>query len=152
MRSLKNCMKLLAVAAIFVALGALNNYKSNEAQAATPNVAVGSGQVVYIPFHITGAISATVTSIAKFNMPMPCDLIGVGAVSQAISGAANTVDVKLGGVSVLSAPLTISAAGTYFEGTITTASIPDEGVVTVDVTITGTSLTHTTVLLTCVRK
>jgi hypothetical protein len=105
-----------------------------------------------IPLHITGAISATVAGIAKFNMPFPCDLVGVGASAQAISGTTNTVDVKLGGVSVLSAPITIAAAGTYTEGTIATTAITDEGAITVDVNIVATSLTHTTVLLTCVRK
>lgn len=122
------------------------------ARAATTNVAAGGAQVLYIPLHITGAISATVAGIAKFNMPMPCDLIGVTASSQAIVGTTNTVDVKLGGVSVLSSAITIAAAGTVYEGTIATAAITDEGVITVDITIAGTSLTHTTVLLVCVRK
>lgn len=122
------------------------------AQAAVTNYSVASGQVVYIPLHITGAISATVTGIAKFNMPMPCDLVGVGASAQAIVGTTNTIDVKLGGVSVLSAPITIAASGTYTEGTITTTAITDEGAITVDVTIAATSLTHITVFLTCVRK
>ena len=122
------------------------------AQAAVPNIAVGSGQVVVVPLHITGAISATVTGISKFNMPFPCQLIGVSASSQAINGTTNTVDVKLGGVSVLSSAITIAAAGTVYEGTISTSTITDEGVITVDITIAGTSLTHTTVLLTCARR
>ena len=121
-------------------------------QAATPNIAVGAGQMFVVPLHISGTISATTAGIAKFNMPMPCTLLGVGASSQAIVGATNTVDVKVGGVSVLSAPITIAAAGTYTEGTVATSAIADEGVITVDITINGTSLTHTTVLLTCARR
>lgn len=124
----------------------------SSAEAAVTNYSVASGQIVYIPLHITGTVSATVAGIAKWNMPMPCDLVGVGASAQAIVGATNTIDVKLGGVSVLSAPITIAAAGTYTEGTITTTAITDEGAITVDVNIVGTSVTHVTVFLTCVRK
>jgi uncharacterized protein with FMN-binding domain len=113
---------------------------------------VGGAQVVYIPFHVSGAISATVVAIARFKMPMPCDLIGVGASAQAIVGTTNTIDVKKGGTTVLSAPITIAAAGTYTEGTITVPAVGDEDEITVDVTIAGTSLTHITVFLTCARK
>ena len=152
MKPLRN----LAIAAVLAIAAALLPQRAVEivpsAEAAVTNYSVASGQVVFIPLHITGTISATVTSIAKFNMPMPCDLVGVGANAQALVGTTNTIDVKLGGVSVLSAPITIAAAGTYTEGTIATAAITDEGSVTVDVTIAGTSLTHITVFLTCVRK
>jgi len=151
MKRFSGNFKALVIAGILAAL-AIALPVSKPAIAATPNVAAGGAQVVYIPYHISGAISATVAGIAKFNMPMPCDLIGVGASAQAIVGTTNTIDVKLGGTTVLSAPITIAAAGTYTEGTITTAAITDEGVITIDVTIAGTSLTHITVFLTCVRK
>jgi hypothetical protein len=150
MKALRHITLALA-AALALAIAPLAPQLAPQANAAVTNAPLAA-QVVYVPLHITGAISATVTGIAKFNMPMACDLIGVGASSQAIVGTTNTIDVKLGGVSVLSAPITIAAAGTYTEGTITTASITDEGVITVDITIAGTSLTHTTILLTCVRR
>jgi len=151
MRCLSKPLKALVIAATLAVL-VFAPAGMTPAISATPNVAVGSGQVVYLPFHFSGAYSATAVGAAKFNMPMPCDLIGVGANSRAIVGTTNTIDVKLGGVSVLSAPVTIAAAGTYTEGTITTAAITDEGVITIDITIAATSLTDTTVLLTCVRK
>jgi hypothetical protein len=125
---------------------------TKQAYAATPNVTVGAGQVVVIPFHVSGAISATVASIAKFNMPFACDLLGVQANAQALVGATNTVDVKVGGTTVLSAPMTIAAAGTVVEGTLVTTAIADEAVITIDINIVGTSLTHTTVLITCSRR
>lgn len=120
-------------------------------QAAVTNYST-SAQVVFFPFQFSGAYSATAAGAVKFNMPMACDLVGVGASARAISGTTNTIDVKLGGVSVLSAPITIAAAGTYTEGTITTTAITDEGAITIDINIVATSLTDVTVLLTCVRK
>lgn len=148
---LSTCRRV-ALAAAMIAIVAAQLIAPQQAMAAVTNVPISTPGVVVIPLHITGAVAATVTGISKFNMPFPCDLIGVGASSQAISGATNTVDVKLGGVSVLSSAITIAAAGTYYEGTIATTAITDEGVITVDITINGTSLTHTTVFLTCVRK
>jgi hypothetical protein len=126
--------------------------RSASAEAAVQNYRVGAGRSSSSRSTSAAPISATVAGIAKFNMPFPCDLIGVGASAQAISGTTNTVDVKLGGVSVLSSAITIAAAGTYTEGTIATTAITDEGAITIDINIVGTSLTHTTVLLTCVRK
>lgn len=122
------------------------------AQAATPNVAVGGAGVFLIPLHLSTTYSTTTTSVVKFNMPMPCDMIGVGAVPRALTGGVNSVDVKLGGTTILAAPMNMTA-GTYTEGTITTSAIGDEGVITVDLNIPGSSsLTDTTVIMTCVRR
>jgi hypothetical protein len=150
-KSLYTRIERLALAVAIAAFLSLNVALPPKAEAAVTNYPLGA-HVVVIPLHITGAVSATTAGIVKFNMPFACDLVGVGASAQAISGTTNTVDVKLGGVSVLSSAITIAAAGTYTEGTIATTAITDEGVITVDITIAGTSLTHTTVLLTCVRK
>ena len=150
MKSLFRLPRLLALT-LFVALVGLNLATLPKAEAFVTNYST-SAQVVYLPFHISGTISATTAGIVKFNMPMPCTLVGAAASAQAIVGTTNTVDVKLGGVSVLSAPITIAAAGTYTEGTVSTSAIGDEGAVTIDVTIAGTSLSNITVLLTCVRK
>lgn len=121
------------------------------ARAATPNISV-PGQVMVLPFHISGTVSATAVGSVRFQMPQACNLIGVGVNSRAIVGATNTIDVKEGGVSVLSAVITVAAAGTWYEGTITDKQIADEAVVTIDVNIVGTSLTDTTVVLTCARR
>lgn len=126
-------------------------------QAATPNVAVGAGQVVVIPFHISGQYTATTAAVAKFNMPFPCQVLGVGATARASGGTTPTltVDVLTGGspASILSAPISITA-GTYSEGTITTAAIADEANVQVNLAIGGTTPTWNdiTVLITVVRK
>lgn len=140
---------IAAVAAVALACAFLAPKPA--AIAATPNVTPGAGQVVVIPFHISGAVSATTAAVVKFNMPFPCRVLGVGAVPRALTGSSNTVDVKLGGTTILSAPIAMTA-GTYAEGTVTTATITDEGVITIDMTIPSGSLTDTTIMITVVRR
>lgn len=122
--------------------------------AATPNVAVGAGQVMVLPLFISGQRTATVTPV-KFAMPQPCDMLGVGATARASGGTSPTltVDVQDDAVSILSAAISITA-GTWSEGTVSTAAIGDESVMTVVLTIGGTTPTwdDITVLLTCARK
>lgn len=140
---------LLALAA-FAAL-ALSASIAPPVEAAVTNIAPAVGQVVVIPLHLSGTYSATTAAVAKFNMPFPCKMIGVGAVPRALTGSSNTVDVLLGGTTILSAAMAMTA-GTYTEGTITTSTITDEGVITVNMTIPSGTLVDTTVLLTCVRR
>lgn len=123
--------------------------------AAAPNVAVGAGQVAVFPLHISGQYTATTAAVARFNIPFPCDMLGVGASARASGGTSPTltVDVKEAGTTILSAPITVTA-GSYSEGTITDSAIADEAAITVDLAITGTSPTWNdiVVLLTCSRK
>ena len=149
MKPLSNIRKV-AVLAICAAF-ALASFVATLAPAATPNIAVGAGQVVVIPLHLTGSIAATTAGVAKFNMPFPCRMIGVGAGPRTLTGSSNTLDVKLGGVTILSAPIAMTT-GTYTEGVITVPTITDEGVITVDVTIPAGTLVDTTVFMTCVRR
>jgi hypothetical protein len=125
------------------------------AQAATPNYSASNPSVVVLPFHISGQYAATTAGVVKFNLPFRARLIGIGANARASGGTSPTltVDLKVGGSTILTAPISITA-GTYAEGAIGTSSqIPDEASVTVDLTIGGTSPTWNdiTVLLTLVR-
>lgn len=143
---------LLALAA--AGLAALIAAFAPPARGATPNVAVGAGQVMVLPFFIAGQRTATVTPI-RFAMPQPCELLGVGATARASGGTSPTltVDVQDDGTSVLSSPISVTA-GTWSEGTIANAAVADESVMTVVLTIGGTSPTwdDITVVLTCARK
>lgn len=123
------------------------------ARAATTNVAISNPGVMLIPLHLSGQYTTTTTAVARFAMPMPCDMIGVSAVPRSMGSTALAVDVKSGGTTILSSPMTM-VAGTVTEGTISTAAVPDENVITVDINApAGTStMNDTTVLLTCVRK
>lgn len=124
-------------------------------QAATPNVAVGAGQVVVIPLHLSKQYTVSLTAEARFKMPFACDMLGVAASARASGGTSPTltIDVKEAGTTILSSAITVTA-GSVAEGTITDAAIADEAEITVDLTIGGTSPTWdgVMVLLTCARK
>lgn len=146
---------LLIITALSIALTAISLIAPPMLRAATPNIAVGAGQVAVFPLHISGQYTATTAAVARFAMPFPCNLIGASGSARASGGTSPTltIDVKEGATTVLSAPFAVTA-GAVSEGTITDSAIADEAVVTVDFTITGTSPTWNdiVVLLTCARK
>ena len=146
---------LFTLVVLVIAFAIAGILQTGTASAATPNVAVGAGQVVVIPFHISGQYTATTASVVKFNVPFPAYVLGVGTTARASGGTTPTltVDVKSGGTSILSAPISVTA-GTYAEGTVTTTNLADEAVITVDLTITGTSPTWNdiTLLITVARR
>ncbi len=121
------------------------------AGAATPNPSPASPGYMVLPFHLSGSYAATSTGAIKFNMPFPATLIAVQCSCKSSTGTAPTIDVKLGGTSVLSSAITMTTGGTVYEGTISTSAIPDEGVITVDLTV-GTTAVDTTVILVMKRK
>lgn len=147
----KFLMIYAAVAAIALAIAVPT---VPQAQAATPNYGV-QFPVQVIPFHISGQYTATTANVVRFTLPFKARLIGVSATARASGGTSPTltVDVLAGGVTVLSAPVSITA-GTVSEGTITTAALADEAAITVTLTIGGTGPTWNdiTVLLTVVRE
>lgn len=123
------------------------------AQAATPNYAPAFN-VTPIVLHISGQYTTTTTGVAKFNIPFKARVIGVGASARASGGTTPTltVDVKTAGATILSAPISVTAA-TYTEGVITTPVLVDESALTVDFTIGGTTPTWNdmVVVITVVR-
>ena len=123
--------------------------------AAVPNVTPGAGQVSVLAFHISGQYTATTANVAKFNLPFPATLLGVSATARASGGTTPTltVDLKEAGVTVLSAPIAITAL-TVSEGTITDSVLADEASMTVDLTIGGSSPTWNdiTILVTVFRN
>jgi len=124
------------------------------ALAATPNQAL-TDDVELIPFHISGQWTATTAAVAKIKLPFPAKLIGVSATARASGGTSPTltVDVQEAGVSVLAAPVAITA-GAVAEATIADSALADESLVTVDLAIGGTTPTWNdiTVLLTVRRR
>ena len=140
---------------ILAALLMLAVFMPTLSPAATPNYGVAIPGVVVIPFHISGQYTATTASVIKFAMPFKCRLVGIGATARASGGTSPTltVDVLDDTVSVLSSTISITA-GTYSEGTIANAAVADESVMTVTLTIGGTSPTWNdiTVFITAVRE
>src|SRR5690242_17422154 len=108
---------LLAAALIAVGLIA-PAVEIQQADAATPNVTPGAGQVVVIPLHVSGQYTTTTAGVARFTLPFPAAVLGVSASARASGGTTPTltVDVKEGGVTILSAPISVTA-GAVAEGT-----------------------------------
>lgn len=142
----------VAVLALAMSIGLV---AAPPAVAATQNYGIAIPGLVVIPFHISGQYTATTANVVKFAMPFKCRLIGVGATARASGGTSPTltVDLKDDTVSALSSAISITA-GTYSEGTIANASIGDESVMTVDLTIGGTSPTWNdiTIFITVIRE
>lgn len=141
--------------ALIAFVAGLGAFTVPAAVAASTNFAISQPGVVVIPFHISGQYTATAANVVKFAMPFKCRLIGVGATARASGGTSPTltVDLKDDTVSALSAAISITA-GTYSEGTIANAVVADESVMTVDITIGGTSPTWNdiTIFITAVRE
>lgn len=125
------------------------------AAAQTPNYAVAIPGVVVIPFHVSGQYTATAVGVARFAMPFPARIVGVHASARASGGTSPTLTVNLmdDGASVLSAAITVTA-GNITHGTVANPVISDESVMTVDLTIGGTSPTWNdiTIFVTAVRE
>lgn len=142
----------LAIAAIFAFVTVFAPVGA--AFAATPNYAPAYN-VVVIPFHISGQYTTTTTAVVRFALPFPAKLVGVGASARASGGTTPTltVDLKAGGTTVISAPISVTA-GAYAEGTVATSALADEAAITVDLTIGGTSPTWNdiVVFITVVRQ
>lgn len=123
--------------------------------AATPNYALTQPGLVVLPFHASGQYTATVAGVVRFTMPFRARVVNVMATARASGGTSPTLTVDLleAGVSVLSAPIAITA-GTVSEGAITDAIIADEAVTTVNFAITGTSPTWNdiTIILVVLRE
>jgi len=156
MKRFSGTFKALVIAGVLAALAlAIALPVSKPAIAATPNVTPGAGQVVTIPILIAGQRTATQTAIARFAMPFPAHVLGVSATARASGGTSPTltIDVMAGGVTLLSAPVAVTA-GAVAEATVTTAAVADEAVITVNTAITGTSPTwdDIMVLITVARK
>ena len=123
--------------------------------AATNFPAVGAGEGQAIVLTLNRQYTSTTTNVVKFTLPYKAQLLGVSATARASGGTSPTltVDVMEGGVTVLSAPISITA-GTVAEGTVTDAALADEALMTVNLAIGGTSPTwdDITVTLTVVRN
>lgn len=144
-----------ALAGIALGLALALAAPASAPEAATPNYAAGVYEVQALPIFISGQRTASVTAVTKFNLPFAARLIGVSSTARASGGTTPTltVDVLEAGTTVLSAPIAITA-GTVAEGTITDSAIADEGAITINLAIGGSSPTwdDITVILTVVRQ
>ncbi len=113
------------------------------ALASTPNPTPNSSGYDVLTFSINKQYTATTAGVVRFKMPWPAKLVTVQATARASGGTTPTltVDLKEAGVSKFTTPIAITA-GTVSEGVVGTIfRVADEAVMTVDLTIGGTSPT-----------
>ena len=147
-----NKLKLLAAT---IAVAVVFGLSAMEApRADTPNLSVATPGVVLLPIHLQGQHTANVTAAARLKLPFPAKVLGVSAAARASGGTTPTltVDVLDDGVSVLSAPITVTA-GAVAEGAVAAATVADESLLTVNLAIGGSTPTwdDIDVLVTLVR-
>lgn len=145
-------LKLLAAAIAVAAVFSLSAIEAPRAD--TPNLSVATPGVVLLPIHLQGQHTANVTAAARIKLPFPAKVLGVSASARASGGTTPTltVDVLDDGVSMLSAPITVTA-GAVAEGTVAAATVADESLLTVNLAIGGSTPTwdDIDVLVTLVR-
>ncbi len=124
------------------------------ALAATPNPSPNSPGYELLTFSINKQYTATTAGVVRFKMPWPAKLVTVQATARASGGTSPTltVDVKEAAVSKFTTPIAITA-GTVSEGVIgTIPRIADEALITVDLTIGGTTPTWDDITVVMVVK
>lgn len=148
MTKIKHFTAVFALAAV-IGLCALSAPRAD-----TPNLSVATPGVVLLPIHLQGQHTANVTSAARIKLPFPAKVLGVSASARASGGTTPTltVDVLDDGVSMLSAPVTVTA-GTVAEAIVAAAKVADESLLTVNLAIGGSTPTwdDIDVLVTLVR-
>lgn len=135
---LKGIICMVFLIGIFM-LGILGDIP-DRADAATANYSEVVTGVQIVAFPIMGNYSTSQTGIVTFQIPFKAKVLGVSAKARASSGTTPTltVDVKEGGVSILSAPFSVYSSAVT-EGTVSDKTIADEATVSVDLTIGGTT-------------
>lgn len=118
--------------------------------------AIPGVQTMALTFSRVLTTSGSAVTPIDFSMPFKAEVLGVSAVARTLdTGSGNevyTVDVKAGGISILSAPIPLYQT-TMGVGTIATKSIAADSRVTVVIYNYGTtpSMTDLTTLLTIRR-
>ena len=109
---------------------------------AVANYPDSAGQYQTLILPDTRQRTANATAVHRFKMPYAATVIGVSASARASGGTTPTltVDVMEGGVSILSAPVAVTA-GAIAEATVSDTELADESSITVNYAITGTSPT-----------
>lgn len=132
----------------------LHGSMTTTSYAATANYSEVVTGIQTIPLQLSGQYTTTTAAVVKFQLPFKAQVLGVSATARASGGTSPTltVDVQEGGTTILSSPISITAA-TVAEGTVSDSSLADESTITVDLAIGGSSPTwdDITVLVTVRR-
>src|SRR3972149_140507 len=118
----------------------------------------GPGVAVYaLPMPLAGDHTAANAVVARFKIPYAARLIGFSAAAETIGGGVNSVvtaDLRAGGVSLLSAPIALTAGAVADNAGISTSAVADEAEVTMFLDVTGTNavVSYVTMLPTFLRR
>lgn len=128
----------------------------------TPNIPPGGAHCFSFPIRLSGRFSAVTLTAARHRLGGRHMLLGFSAVARAAAGAgaACTVDMKVGGVSLLAAPLAITADAPAqavlrdlsASGGSAYPTIPDEAVLTVDLPAVNGDWDDIDITVTLARK
>ena len=112
------------------------------AMAGTTNPSPASPGYEVIPLFYSYSTTATVT-MERIKVPFPYHVVSVTASCESAdytdTDETYTVDVKEAGTSILSAPIGLAAAATVYDGTVSDAELADESILTVVLTVGGTT-------------
>lgn len=140
--SLRRSFLACAVALAATVALAAGGFLAVPAAAATSNVPSAIPGVLTLPVLISGQRTATTVAVVRFKLPFAARVLGVSATARASGGTTPTltVDVLDDGTTILSAPISITAAAVA-EGTVSAPAVADESVITVNLAIGGSSPT-----------
>lgn len=104
--------------------------------------------VLVLPFQC-GTVSADATAAVRFKLPFPAKVLGFSTAARSKADPDNTLtaNLKAAGTTLLSAPVAVAAGSTTEAAIAGTGRIADEGEVTVDLDIAGTTAAFTDVCL-----
>ncbi len=153
-------IKAITAAAVVVIFAPIVAYS------AAPQFPALGSSVFPMTFHVTGALTATVTNAIKFNAPFDLRLLYGNVMVQAKSGTfdgggaqgvqKSIVNVNNNGVLAMTMDLVQPAAGVVQEATNVTAqlNVTKDNPIAVDIVLFGASpsITHTVVTLWMQRR
>lgn len=129
------------------------------AMAATTNPSPASPGYMTLPIVFDRTVaSASAPVVARFQLPFPCHVIGATFSAETIDLTSTdetyTVDIQEAGTTMLSSAVSIVAADTVYAGTFSDTEIADEAIVTIVLTVAGTtpSITDLSGMLILKRK
>lgn len=125
--------------------------------AATTNPSPASPGYMVLPVTFSRTISAVSTPVmARIKLPFPAAVVSVTASAETADYASTdevyTVDVLEGATSILSSAITLVAADTVYQGTVSDEALADEAVLTLVLGVAGTTPSITDVTTTLVLK
>lgn len=130
-------LSMLLLAAFFV----MAVFSVAMSATANPSMSSPGYTPMVIPIFGTYTGASTKAGVLKFKVPAKYRVVSASATARSSSGTSPTltVDVKTNGTSVFSSPISVTAGSIADAVLGTTKTLADEGTVSVDLAVGGTS-------------